>query len=79
MTGTTTPPISWIQWRAGVMGALNVLLVILSVRLTLLASVVGAFWLAYLAVLTADPYKLGVLGLYGALIVGPLVWLASRR
>jgi hypothetical protein len=62
-----------------VIGALNALTVILAVRLTLLVAVCGAIALAYLALQTADPYRLGALGIYTALVVIPLVALAARR
>lgn len=65
---------------AGVMGALNVLTVVLAVRLTLLVSVCGAAGLAYLVLAGApDPYRLGVLIAYSAIVVVPLIWLAARR
>jgi len=39
----------------------------------------GGIVLTYLALQSSDPYKLGALGLYGAFVVIPSVWLASRR
>ena len=66
-------------WRAGVMGALNVLTVVLAVRLTLLVSVCGASFLAWLALVEPDPYRLATLGVYCAVVVLPLIWLVSRR
>jgi hypothetical protein len=66
-------------WKQGVMGAFNALALILAVRLTLLLSVVGAFFLAYLALQAAGPYQLGALGIYVAVIVVPLIWLAARH
>jgi hypothetical protein len=62
-----------------VIGAVNVLIAVTAIRLTLLVAVCGAFSLAYLTVGSANPYELGILGIYTALVVGPLVWLASRR
>jgi hypothetical protein len=62
-----------------VLGALNVITVVLAVRLTLLVSVCGAAGLAYLALTGPDPYRLGVLGIYSAAVVVPLIWLAARR
>jgi hypothetical protein len=61
------------------MGALNVLSVILAVRLTLLVAVSGAVWLTWLALQQPDPYRLGALGVYAAVVVVPLVVLAGRR
>lgn len=71
--------ISRAAWRQGVIGALNVLTAILAVRLTLLVAVSGAVWLTWLALQTPDPYRLGALGVYSAVVVVPLIWLAARR
>jgi hypothetical protein len=71
--------ISRTAWRQGVIGALNVLTAILAVRLILLVSVGGATFLAWEALREPDPYRLAVLGVYVALAVMPLVWLAARR
>lgn len=60
-------------------GAFNVLTLILAVRLTLLVAVCGAISLAYLALSNADPYRLGALLIYAVVVVVPLVWLAARR
>jgi hypothetical protein len=84
-TTTAKPPdlsqeyIHRAAWKAGVLGALNVITVVLAVRLTLLVSVCGAAGLAYLALTGPDPYRLGVLGIYCAVVVLPVVWLSSRR
>jgi len=66
-------------WKAGVMGALNVATLVLSVRLTLLLAVCGAFVLALLSLNGADMYRLGVLIAYSVVVVVPLVALAARR
>jgi hypothetical protein len=66
-------------WRAGIIGAFNALALTLSARLTLLLSVVGAFFLAYLALQAAGPYQLGALGIYVTVVVVPLIWLAARH
>jgi hypothetical protein len=66
-------------WQAGVLGALNVITVVLAVRLTLLVSVCAAGGLAWLALEQPDPYRLGVLGVFAGIVVVPLIWLASRR
>ena len=66
-------------WQAGVMGTLNVLTAVLAVRLTLLVSVCGASFLAWLALSEPDPYRLATLGVYGVVVVLPLIWLTSRR
>jgi hypothetical protein len=67
------------DWKVAVIGTLNALLVVLAVRLTLLVAVVGAFALAYLSVQNADPFRAGVLLIYSAVVVVPLIWLAARH
>jgi hypothetical protein len=52
---------------------------ILSARLILLVGVGGATFLTWLALREPDPYRLAVLGVYAAVVVVPLVWLAARR
>ena len=66
-------------WKGAVMGTLSTVSAILAVRLTLLVSVCGAIALAYLTLENPDPYRLGALGTYAAVVVVPLIWLASRR
>ncbi|HEY2105589.1 MAG TPA: hypothetical protein VGH29_07380 [Candidatus Binataceae bacterium] len=61
------------------MGALNVATAILAVRLTLLVSVSGAIGVAFLVLKDPDLYRLAALGVYAAVVVVPLIWLASRR
>lgn len=82
-TATQTPPSNplaqLVQWKAGVIGALNVLSSILAAKLILLVAVCGAIILAYLALAAADPYRLGALGIYAVAVVVPLIWLAARK
>lgn len=81
MATTTTPP-EYVQrsaWKAGVLGALNLVTLILAARLILLVGVGGATFLGWLALASPDPYRLAVLGVYSAVVVVPLVWLAARR
>ena len=69
-------------WKAGVMGALNLLAVVLAVRLVLLVAVIGALWLAKLAIEvppTVQMPALILLGTYCLTTVIPLVWLSSRK
>ena len=64
------------------MGALNVITAVLAVRLTLLVSVGGAVWLSWLVLGgtgAPEPLRLAALAVYCAVVVVPLVWLASRR
>lgn len=58
------------------MAGLGALLV---VRLMLLLAAVGAFALAYMAMNQPTWMALAVLGTYALTIVGPLVWLSTRR
>ena len=67
------------SWKQGVMGAMNVATRILAVRMILLLAVLGAVILTWLALLTADPVRLGAVALYTITVVMPLVWLSSRN
>jgi hypothetical protein len=89
-TTETKPPVSretgeYIHrsaWKAGVMGALNVVAVVLAVRLVLLVAVIGALYLAKIALdapATVQTPALIMLGTYCASVVIPLVWLSSRK
>ena len=82
-TQTATQPspeyIHRAAWKAGVLGALNVIVLMTAVRLTLLVSVSGAIALAYLTLQNPDPFRLGALAVYAAIVVVPLIWLASRK
>lgn|SRR5215472_4197692 len=64
-------------WRAGVLGAVNVLALVLSGRLLVLVAIAGAIFLTWLALANPDPYRLAALGIYCLLAVVPCVWLAS--
>jgi hypothetical protein len=73
-------------WKAGVLGAVNVLVALVAVRLILLIAVIGAITLAWAVVpaliKATDPIAwpaLIMLVVYGFLVVIPLVWLSSRR
>jgi hypothetical protein len=69
-------------WKAGVMGALNLLAIVLAVRLVLLVAVIGALWLAKLALdvpVAMQMPALVMLGVYCATVVIPMVWLSSRK
>lgn len=66
-------------WKAGVMGALNVAVAVLSARLIVLVAVAGGIVLTWAALAVPDPMRLGALGIYGVAIFIPCVWLAGRR
>lgn len=60
------------------MGAVNVLLYVLAVRLTLLTAIAGSIWLSTVVLQNPDPYRVVTLAIYSAVVVVPLVWLARR-
>ena len=66
-------------WKAGVLGAINVLVAVVAVRFALLLSIVGAIVLTYITIQTPDPWRLASLGVYAVVVVLPMVWLASRK
>lgn len=61
------------------LGAMSALALVLAVRLALLVAIVGAIVLTYIAIQAPDPWRLGALAVYTALVVLPTTWLASRR
>jgi hypothetical protein len=68
-------------WKAGVMGALNAIAVILAIRVILLVSVIGALILAFTVLKAPDPVawpSLVMLVVYCLFVVCPVVWLSSR-
>lgn len=66
-------------WQAGVLGAINVLVLVVSVRIIVLVAVGGGIVLTSMALGNPDPWRLGVLAIYSLAVVVPVVWLASRR
>lgn len=66
-------------WRQGVLGAVNVLALVLSVRLILLVAITGAISLTVIAIRDPDPWRMAALGIYALTVVVPTVWLSSRR
>lgn len=67
------------SWKAGVIGALNLASAILAARLILLLAVLGAVGLDWIALAEPDPVRLAAIGIYGGMVVLPVVWVASRR
>ena len=65
-------------WKQGVLGAMNVAVWLLAVRMILLLAVVGAVILTWYALTAPDPFRLGAVALYTVTVVVPLVWLARR-
>jgi hypothetical protein len=84
-TAQTAPPkptaeyVHRAAWKAGVLGAINVLVAVVAVRFALLVSIIGAIVLTYITIEAPDPWRLAALGVYTALVVLPATWLASRR
>ena len=83
-TATTTSDlnaelISRYAWRQGLLGALAAINQVLAIRAVLLVSVLGAIFLAYLALAQDDVFRLGVLAVYCAVVVAPIVALTYRR
>jgi hypothetical protein len=66
-------------WKAGVIGAFNVLAIILAVRLILLVAVIGAIIVVSGVMAAPDPWRLGALAIYTIVVVIPLVWLSGRK
>ena len=66
-------------WKAGVLGAINVLIQVVAVRVIVLVAVSGGIVLASIALGDPDPWRLGVLTIYSLAVVVPVVWLASRH
>ena len=79
----TNPPLApeimhRAAWKAGVLGAVNVLVMLLAARLIVLVAIGGAIGLTWQALGNPDPNRLIALGIYGAAVVIPCVWLAAR-
>ena len=80
MTTTTSTQHEFVHraaWKAAVMGTLNVLLFVIAARLIVLVAVAGGIGLTWIALADPNAYRLGALGIYGALVALPSVWLAS--
>lgn len=65
-------------WKRGVLGAINVLALVLAGRVLVLVAIAGAIFLTWLSLGNPDPYRLTALGIYCAAVVMPCVWLASQ-
>jgi hypothetical protein len=73
LSPTTTPRPALADTAA--IGALTAIAAILGTRLWLGLSILGAFWLAFLAIPEATPSKIALLVAYAALTVLPCAWL----
>jgi hypothetical protein len=83
LSGAMTPPPSLSPefvhrsaWKAGVLGSINVLVMVLSVRLIVLLAVCGGIFLGYLALDKPDLFRIAILSVYCLGITLPSVWLA---
>ena len=65
-------------WRAGMLGAINTLAVVLSVRFMSLVAIVGGIVLTWLCLQTSDPFKLIALAIY-CLGTSLMIWLTFGR
>lgn len=65
-------------WRAGFIGAMNAVGMVLGARLVVLVSVCGAIGLTYIALQNPNQYQLIALGIYVAGAIPATVWLAGR-
>ena len=84
ITGTTTTQLNReymtrSAWQAGVIGSINVLVLILSAKMIVLVAVLGGIYLTMIALAQPDPWRLASLAAYGLMVCVPVVWLASRR
>jgi hypothetical protein len=64
-------------WKSGVLGALNVAALILSVRLILLVAVIGAFLLTWQTLADPQLFRVIATSAFMALTVLPAVWLSA--
>lgn len=77
---TTLPSeaVTRAAWKAGVLGAVNMLAMVLAARLIVLVAVAGAISLTWLALQQPEPMRLGALAIYCVAVVIPTVFLALR-
>lgn len=75
---TTLPneALSRAAWQRGVLGAVNMLAMVLAARLIVLVAVAGGISLTWLALQSPDPMRLGALAIYCVAVVIPTVFLA---
>jgi hypothetical protein len=66
-------------WKAGVLGALNVLIMVTAVRIIALVAVSGGIVLTSIALAGPDPWRLVALAIYSVCVVIPVIWLTSRH
>jgi hypothetical protein len=64
-------------WKSGVLGALNLVAMVLAARLIVLVAVLGGILLTWQALADPVAFRVLALGVYGGLIVLPSIWLSS--
>jgi hypothetical protein len=64
-------------WKQAVLGTLNLAAMILAARLLVLVAVLGAILLAWNALADPQIFRVVALGVYGLLVVLPVVWLSA--
>jgi hypothetical protein len=57
---------------------LDIALRVLALRLVVLVAVSGGIGLTLIALGAPDGFRLGALGIYGILVVVPVIWLAAK-
>ena len=65
------------SYKAAFVGTMNAIALVLTARLIVLISVLGAGWLTWVTLQSPDPYKLIALGIYCVGVVGGAVFLAA--
>jgi hypothetical protein len=73
-----SPPQRDIAWRAGFMGAMSAVALVVAVRMILLVAIAGAIGLAVIF-RDGSPYHLGLLAIYTGAVVVPMIWLSGRK
>ena len=68
-----------LAYRAAVIGAVNVLLRVLAVRVILLVTLTGSIALTGLCLQNPDPYRLAALAIYCCSAVVPMILMSLRR
>jgi len=51
---------------------------VLAARMAVLVAILGGIGLTWISLAQPDPYRIGILGIYAALVVIPTIWLAAR-
>jgi hypothetical protein len=71
-------PLNFASYKAGFIGAMNAIAVVVAARMICGLAVCGAIALTYVALQNPDPYRIAILAIYAVGVVGSVVWLAGR-